>query len=214
MLTIYWPHQLYSENSKKDKWLLYLEGLPIIDGVRQGECLLAPGYINPLKLKSKTNTDPLLEQLLLAPAPYMMRPNSNKTQFNSLSRYTQSEKASYSKYSKDANLNRVRRDMISRIIRPERFMDNKEGKKHDIVELDCNKATASCIKIQCEIYNIPAKSDVNVHVKARLWNTTLVTEYPRFDLVRIMSRGMLKIPLNFSVEQIESNDAAMVSNKK
>ncbi|XP_036318657.1 integrin alpha-PS1 isoform X3 [Rhagoletis pomonella] len=224
VLTIYWPHQLTSEKSKKDKWLLYIEAMPIVENVELSECFVAPEYVNPLKLASKTKSDELFDTLLMAPAPYMMRP-TNKTQyFNRYSTY--SEKSVYTKqkapqrpglYDADDDdddddeeryLNRVRRNTIERIIRPERFMDiggEHTNRKRDIVELDCNKATASCVKIQCDIYNMPAKTEAYVHIRARLWNSTLVSEYPRADLVRIMSRAQVKIPLEYSVEQTEAH---------
>nr|XP_036220960.1 integrin alpha-PS1 isoform X2 [Bactrocera oleae] len=221
VLTIYWPHQLTSEKSKKDKWLLYLEAMPIVENAELSECFVAPEHINPLKLTAKTKSNDLLSTLQMAPAAYMMRP-TDKTQY--FSRYsTYSEKSVYKKqkptqrpgpHDEDDDdeegryLNRVRRNTFERIIRPERFMDNggeHTNRKRDIVELDCNKATASCVKIQCEIYNIEALTEAYVHIRARLWNSTLVSEYPRADLVRIMSRATVKIPLEYSVEHTEEN---------
>ncbi|XP_037937468.1 integrin alpha-PS1 isoform X2 [Teleopsis dalmanni] len=212
VLTIYWPYQLYNEQNKQEKWLLYLESIPIIENVRQGECFVPPEYVNPLKLTSKSNTNLLMDTLLLGPAAFMMRP-TNKTQFSSRSRLVQSEKYTSSKRSTTAN--RVRRDMLTRIIRPERFMDARDSrdKKRDIVELDCNKATASCIKIRCEIYNMAAKSEVNIHIRARLWNSTLVSEYPRADLVKIISTAQVKIPLEYAVEQTEEHESISVETR-
>ncbi|XP_054088333.1 integrin alpha-PS1 isoform X2 [Zeugodacus cucurbitae] len=221
VLTIYWPHQLTSEKSKKDKWLLYLEAMPIVENAELSECFVAPEHINPLKLTSKTKPNELLSTLQMAPAPYMMRP-LNKTQyFNRYSTY--SEKSVYKKqkpterpglHDEDDDdeegryLNRVRRNTFERIIRPERFMDiggEHTSRKRDIVELDCELATASCVKIQCEIYNIEPLTEAYVHIRARLWNSTLVSEYPRADLVRISSRAHVKIPLEYSVEHTEKD---------
>lgn len=208
---------MYSEKDKRDKWLLYLEEMPVIDNVRQGECFVASEYVNPLKLTTKSKTNLVVDDLLLGPAPYMMRP-LNKTHFANRSYM---EKSTYNKQqinNEDSSssygiLNRLRRDTLTRIIRPERFMDfrgDQKNKKRDIVELECNKATAKCIKIQCEIYNMAANTEAYVHVKARLWNSTLVTEHPRADAVRIISTAHVEIPTQFNVEQTQMADELTV----
>ncbi|XP_075155333.1 multiple edematous wings isoform X2 [Haematobia irritans] len=219
-LTIYWPHQVHSEKDNRDKWLLYLEETPIIDNVRQGECFVSSEYVNPLKLTTKSKTNLIVDDLLLGPAPYMMRP-LNKSQF---AHRTYMEKSSYSSSkqeisSEDANsgfLNRLRRDTLTRIIRPERFMDirgDHKNRKRDIVELDCTKATAKCIKIQCDIYNMPSNTEAYVHIKARLWNSTLVSEHPRADAVRIISTAHVQIPPEFSVEQTQTTEPLTVETR-
>ncbi|XP_073832470.1 multiple edematous wings isoform X3 [Musca autumnalis] len=220
-LTIYWPHQITSEKDKRDKWLLYLEEMPIIDNVRQGECFVSSEYVNPLKLQSKSKTNLVVDDLLLGPAPYMMRP-FNKTQF---AHRMYMEKSSYSSSKQEVTqeesssggiLNRLRRDTLTRIIRPERFMDfrgDHKNKKRDIVELDCTKATANCIKIQCDIYNMPANTEAYVHIKARLWNSTLVSEHPRADAVRIISTAHVEIPKEFSVEQTQTSEPLTVETR-
>lgn len=193
----------------------------MINNVRQGECFVAPEYVNPLKLTTKSKTNLVIDDLLLGPAPYMMRP-LNKTQF---AHRTYMEKSSYSSSkqeitSEDSSsglLNRLRRDTLTRIIRPERFMDfrgDHKNKKRDIVELDCTKATAKCIKIQCDIYNMAANTEAYVHIKARLWNSTLVSEHPRADAVRIISTAEVKIPQEFSVEQTQTTEPLTVSTVK
>ncbi|XP_013118414.2 integrin alpha-PS1 isoform X1 [Stomoxys calcitrans] len=224
-LTIYWPYQVYSEKDKRDKWLLYLEEIPIIDNVRQGQCFVSSEYVNPLNLTTKAKNKPNLEDILSAPASYMMKP-LNKTQF---AHRTHMEKSSYSSSKQEiigedfssssttaGFLNRLRRDTLTRIIRPERFMDMRgdhKNKKRDIVELDCTKATASCIKIQCDIYNMPANTEAYVHVKARLWNSTLMSEHARADAVRIISTAHVQIPPEFSVEQLQTAEPLTVETR-
>lgn len=185
--------------------------MPVIENVRQGECFVPAEYINPLKLATKSKSNLIVDDLLLGPAPYMMRP-MNKTHFN---HRTYMEKSTYSKQvnnEETAILNRLRRDTLTRIIRPERFMDIRDhkNKKREIVEMDCNKATANCIKIQCEIYNMLPETEVYVYVKARLWNSTLVSEHPRADAVRIISTAQVQIPLEFRVEQTQTTEPLLV----
>lgn len=213
-LTIYWPYQVFSEKDKRDKWLFYLEEMPVIENVRQGECFIPSEYINPLKLRSKSKSNTIVDDLLLGPAPFMTKP-INKT--HSAHR-TYMQKSSYSKQvnTVEKSLNRLKRDTLTRIIRPERFMDIRDhkNKKRDIVELDCNKATANCIKIQCEIYNMPPNTEAYVYVKARLWNSTLVSEHPRADAVRIISTAQVHIPFEYRVEQTQTAEPILVSYLK
>lgn len=216
-LTIYWPHQLYSGKDKRDKWLLYLEEMPTIENIGHAECFVPSEYVNALKLstrfksKSPLMMDMMDDLLLGAPAPYMMRPmlNNRSQPFIGHRGYNQIEKSTYQK---STFLNRLRRDTLSRIIRPERFMDFREtkNKKRDIVELDCNKATANCTKIQCDLYDLPPNTEAYIHIKARLWNSTLVAEHPRADAVRIISTARMHIPLEYRIEQTQLTEQIMV----
>ncbi|EDV91936.1 integrin alpha-PS1 isoform X2 [Drosophila grimshawi] len=194
-LDIFLPLRLESGHSDdlkhgggKYQYLQYLEDKPQIE-TGQGECTVPPEYVNPLKLASMakwpTHRQEQLQKLQL-----------NKTHFRA---------------------NRLPRNTIERIVRPERFMDGREvggkGKKQQIVELNCDKYTAQCIKIQCEFFGMPAKTEAQVTLKVRLWNSTLVAEYPRVDLVRIMSTAHVKIPQNFGVEQLENNNLIVVETR-
>ncbi|XP_017140366.1 integrin alpha-PS1 isoform X2 [Drosophila miranda] len=200
-MIIHWPWSLYSdpERGHTDLYLLYLEQMPTVE-IGVGECHVAPEYVNPLKLASGSQES--ASGFLGAPATLMMvhgRSQLNKNQTHS----------THSTHS------RQQRSTLERVTRLERLIYEPEaagmgssgsGKKQDIVELDCNKGTARCIRIECDIYNMPARSEAQVMVKARLWNSTLVSEYPRVDRVRIISTATAKIPEDFGVEVMEHND--------
>lgn len=109
----------------------------------------------------------------------------------------------------DTRLNRIRRDQ-AKIIRADRLID-KDGKKTDIVVMDCEKETAFCITIVCDIFNMQPKSESNIIVNARLWNSTLVSDYPRVDLVNIVSRIDIQIPKEYKVEQSNPINQAVVN---
>lgn len=223
LLSIYLPYILESgqgfelESAAKDQYLQYLEDKPIIE-TGQGECTVAPEYVNPLKLASKTPSSSLRSaSYLSAPASMMKWPSHRQHQQIQL-QLNKTQNWSQHKSSQDyAHANRLRRNTLERIVRPERFMDGREsgvkGKKQQIVELNCDKLTAHCIKIQCEFYAMPAKTEAQVVLKVRLWNSTLVAEYPRVDLVRIMSTAHVKIPADFGVEQLENNDKILVETR-
>ncbi|XP_034489555.1 integrin alpha-PS1 isoform X2 [Drosophila innubila] len=230
LLVIYLPLMLESgqglelASAAKDQYLQYLEEKPFIE-TGQGECTVAPEYVNPLKLASKTSANLRSASYLSAPASMMKWPThrqqqqqqqQQQLQRNKTQSWSQQKSVQDQDYN-NANRLRRRRNTLERIVRPERFMDGREsnvkGKKQQIVELNCDKLTAHCIKIQCEFYAMPAKTEAQVVLKVRLWNSTLVAEYPRVDLVRIMSTAHVKIPADFGVEQLENNDKIVVETR-
>ncbi|XP_023169048.1 integrin alpha-PS1 [Drosophila hydei] len=221
-LLIYVPLMLESGHDKdleqgKVQYLQYLEEKPSIE-TGQGECTVAPEYINPLKLASKAASNLRSAPYLMAPAAMKKSPSHRQQQLNKTHSFVQTQHWSQQKSSQEHGLaNRLPRSTFERIVRPERFMDGRDSgvksKAQQIVELNCDKFTAHCIKIQCEFYAMQAKTEAQVTLKARLWNSTLVAEYPRVDLVRIISTAMVKIPKDFHVEQVENNDNILVETR-
>uniref|UniRef100_U5EVI2 Putative vitronectin receptor alpha subunit n=1 Tax=Corethrella appendiculata TaxID=1370023 RepID=U5EVI2_9DIPT len=200
---ILWPHQV-ANDKEQGKWLLYLEDKPIIEAAGGGDCQLKNmSFINPLRLTKKSFMTEIPE---LAPEAYARRNLNKSTTFTGES----SEKStSFSKFSSSSStLNRVKRDR-SMIIRAESLTD-KDGKKKDIVHMDCNKNTAKCIEIKCSIYNMQKKAEAFIHIKARLWNSTLVSDYPKVDLVKISSYAKISIPPGYGVQQNEKDDSVSV----
>lgn len=139
-------------------------------------------YINPLKLvqdKSENNTDDLLSPEKVQAAGFLTM-RSNKSNFIKV------------RSNGEATLNRFRRDQ-AKIIRAEKLIGS-DGKKQDVVIMDCEKDTASCITINCRIYNMPTKSEAYIQIKSRLWNSTLSGDYPAVDYVQIVSRASVSVP--------------------
>lgn len=56
------------------------------------------------------------------------------------------------------------------------------------------------------------KTEAYIYVKARLWNSTLVADYPRVDLVKIVSHAKIKIPDAYGISQTRINDETTVLN--
>lgn len=77
---------------------------------------------------------------------------------------------------------------------------------------DCGKESAKCITLNCVIYNMPSKSEAYVHVKSRLWNSTLVADYPRVDFVRIVSYAHMSIPAIYGIQQKKKDDWTSVGS--
>lgn len=76
---------------------------------------------------------------------------------------------------------------------------------------DCEKGTAKCVTLSCKIYNMPSKSEAYVHIKSRLWNSTLVADYPRVDLIKIVSSAQISIPEIYNIQQTRRDDMATVN---
>lgn len=58
---------------------------------------------------------------------------------------------------------------------------------------------------------MPSKSEAYVHVKSRLWNSTLVADYPRVDLVKIVSTAHISIPDVYNIQQTKKDDKVSVN---
>ncbi|KAL5276903.1 ITGA7 family protein [Megaselia abdita] len=184
-VTILWPFQVKNDKPQ-GKWLLYLEEEPTIERLdgRQGQglCTVESQNVNPLKLaqvKNDNSTEGLQGPEIVQSAGFLTM-RSNKSQFMK------------SRSNGESSLNRFRRDR-AKVIRAEKLTD-ADGKKRDVVVMDCEKDTASCIKINCRIYNMPQKSEAYIQIKSRLWNSTLSGDYPAVDMVQIVSRASVMVP--------------------
>lgn len=167
-----------------------------------GDCVVEPhAAINPLGLKKTSVMNELIQM-----DRYTQRAHNKSLTFSA----AKSERISFSKQStissSESTLNRVRRDR-SMVIRAERLTD-KDGKQTDIVNMDCKRNTAKCVTIVCNIYDVQPKAQVLINVTARLWNSTLVSDYPKVDLVKIASVARIKV---YEVQQVHHSDSVTVS---
>lgn len=55
------------------------------------------------------------------------------------------------------------------------------------------------------------KSEAYIHVKARLWNSSLVSDYPRVDRIDIVSYAQIKLPDAYGIVQRKDDDHISVS---
>ncbi|XP_066588057.1 integrin alpha-PS1 isoform X2 [Prorops nasuta] len=174
---ISWPYEV-ANDKEHGKWLLYLEELPIVQG--SGECKLPPGHsANPLNLQGNLSMDDL-DSLLPLP--------------------TSSPSLSYN----HSNYMRSKRD-TEKVVNTKIIID-KDGHRHQVVSMNCKATTAKCFDITCIIYNLQRKQEATITVKARLWNSTLVEDYPKVDMVKIGSNAKIIIPQNVVIQQENLKD--------
>jgi hypothetical protein len=103
---------------------------------------------------------------------------------------------------------RKRREVV---VTPEEIRaPDGSGETIKVVTLDCARQTAKCLQFKCVIRELRANQTALVKVRARLWNSTLVEDYPNVKYVRIISRGQLELEDFPVIQQDPSNDAAMI----
>lgn len=136
-IEIDWPQQV-GNDKPQGKWLLYLEGLPVVEstGGSNGECTVDSAHLNPLKLNYRqSNNSKIAAALMEDPA---LTRRSNKS-YTFAREYREKISSSYGtlstekKTNDEAILNRVRRDR-AKIIKPEKLVD-RDGKKSNIVSM-------------------------------------------------------------------------------
>lgn len=93
------------------------------------------------------------------------------------------------------------------IIKPQAVTDEKTGKTMQVVHLSCDSpATAKCFAFRCNIRNLAAGRTATIYIKSRLWNSTLVEDYPRVNTVSIKSRASLILPKDLREDQDQEDD--------
>ena len=201
---ISWPFQV--ENGKRQgKWLLYLVDHPLLKNGR-GDCVLPPGYrANPLNLTTVHNG------IIARHAPDMPH-NVVYKESDFTERYT-SESAGDTL--EDQDLRSMMRSLTSRerprkakreveqVILPHIIKDEL-GKDMKVVTLDCDRGSAKCLKVTCQIYNLPAKMPATIEIRSRVWNSTLAEDYADVDFVEIFAKA--KVVVDPDITQDISDD--------
>ncbi|XP_011558846.3 integrin alpha-PS1 [Plutella xylostella] len=193
-VVISWPHQVAAD-SREGKWLLYPEDVPTVEGDQNnGECFVSEREINPLKIRPGP-TEKILENLEINPF-FSMGKSSNplKEEHNDTD----------PKYN-SAGENKVRRRRDIDPVKAEAYTD-KDGQRKHIVNMSCQNKTAKCIQFQCVIYRLGRMQGATITVKSRLWNSTLVEDYPRVSHVNIASSAYILIPEHYNIRQNKQQD--------
>ncbi len=78
---------------------------------------------------------------------------------------------------------------VERVIRPHVSADGLTRS----VTLDCDRGTAKCLHITCQIFSLPANVSATIVVRGRLWNATLVEDYFDVDYVDILTKARVAV---------------------
>ena len=192
---ISWPHQV-ENNKPQGKWLLYLTSHPIVKN-GAGSCRLPPGYFpNPLNLSSYNEMESVQSAQLRQPnfePDNLWHPDSELLESgleSNAEKYRPGESSEYL-----AKSSRSKRE-VERIVSPLVVRSdpaNPDDPGQLVVRLDCDRGTAKCLPITCQIYNLKANNSFTIEIKSRLWNATLVEDYSNIDRVEILSKASVII---------------------
>ena len=176
-----WPFQV--ENGKRQgKWLLYLSDHPLLKDGR-GDCVLPAGYhANPLNLS--IGHDGIAYRHAPDPPSNLV---FSKESFDELFQPLQDLKASYNEPH-----GRGRRE-IEQTVSPE-VIKSGEGQSDKLVlTFDCDRGTAKCLKITCQMYALSAGDSATIEIRSRVWNSTLVEDYSNVDSVEIFAKAKVSV---------------------
>ncbi|XP_053971338.1 integrin alpha-PS1 isoform X1 [Hylaeus volcanicus] len=177
-IRISWPYEVANDKAH-GKWLLYLEELPTVEPFGHGECMPLPEHVlNPLKLQDSANDDDMDVSSSVVSTPPTLHSYINHV--------------------------RTRRD-TEKVLNTHIITD-KDGHRRQVVSMNCKAGTAKCFNITCFIFNLQRKQEAVITVKARLWNSTLVEDYPKVDQVHIASNAEIIIPQNVTIQQENLKD--------
>ncbi|TRY70313.1 hypothetical protein TCAL_06649 [Tigriopus californicus] len=67
-----------------------------------------------------------------------------------------------------------------------------------------------CMEIRCQLQQLMPNSDVIVKMRSRVWNSTLVDDFPTLDHIRLRVQGTLVLPKEVKAHQSSDNDQVTV----
>ncbi|XP_049862798.1 integrin alpha-PS1 isoform X1 [Schistocerca gregaria] len=173
-----WPIQV-ANDKPQGKWLLYLIEPPSVEAIGGGQCYMEPEQVNPLGL--------------------VQRPGVDETPLEALIMISDNEA--------NASASTRRKRDTEMVIRAE-LQTDKDGRQRQIVTMSCSQGSAKCIRFRCSVRNLQMKQEAVIKIRSRLWNSTLVEDYPKVDSVRIRSRARIELPESPAIHQNTADDEA------
>uniref|UniRef100_A0A646QFY9 Integrin alpha-PS1 n=1 Tax=Hemiscolopendra marginata TaxID=943146 RepID=A0A646QFY9_9MYRI len=214
-LTIHWPYEI--ENSRdRGKYLLYLVEPPTFYH-SYGSCNIDKRYINELNLRKKSEpkraSGPAIDDKEFTETVDSLTTDSDKS--------ATSERKESSEYNRTVTRTETRtetRSETKRTSKTTRTSEESEStrKKREAssaqtssqssqkktIVFECN-TTAKCLKFQCSIYNLWKNSLAELRFKSRLWNSTLVMDYPDVHAVQIITTVDIEVDPVSKVELVD-----------
>lgn len=109
-------------------------------------------------------------------------------------------------------LNSINNSSLLNIQRRKRDVEMIVRKGPDnVVRMNCSAGTAKCLKFKCVIYKLLNQQSATITIRARLWNSTLVEDYPKVKAVEIASTAKIIIPSRGGLI-ITSNPSDIIAN--
>ncbi len=93
---------------------------------------------------------------------------------------------------------------VEKVVAP-RTVATNDGRDLVVITLDCDRGTAKCLDIRCDVFNLPVQVPATVEVRSRLWNSTLAEDYgSTIDLVEVFTKA--EIELDGDISQYIGDD--------
>lgn len=81
----------------------------------------------------------------------------------------------------------------------------ESGSGRKVIKLGCADKSAKCIRIRCRVFRLDKKQSVKIVVRARLWESTLLQDYPSYE-VQISSLARVTVSPDLNIFQDTSDD--------
>ena len=115
---------------------------------------------------------------------------------------------SYNSYTETVN-KRHRRDLES-VIEAD-YVVSEDGSASRVVVMDCGRRSAKCLTISCSLPRLRRRDFAVIKLRSRVWNSTLVEDYPHIDSVVINARARLEMAPALASQQMRGDDEMTVS---
>lgn len=104
---------------------------------------------------------------------------------------------------------RIKRDLES-VVEADNVLTSG-GSVSRVVVFDCGRTTAKCFTITCSLTDLARRDNAVIKLRSRVWNSTLVEDYPHVDSVIINARASIELPRQLAGQQSKGDDETTVS---
>ncbi|RUS81409.1 hypothetical protein EGW08_010847 [Elysia chlorotica] len=186
-ITIQWPYEVPGPNGQPGKHLLYLMRMPKITGsvIKCNDDDIRR-FVNPLGIKevrspeAATGASTDTAVLINNPAYTVAQGGETKSQ-----------------PAKEAAALRQKREAV-----------RSKRASSKVVTMSCHDDTARCFEYKCKLGKLEDKNEfVKISMEARLWESTLLSDYRKSDNVEIISWGHITVPEKLKIVQDTSDDS-------
>merc|ERR1712122_39221 len=90
-------------------------------------------------------------------------------------------------------------------------MGTEDGSVSRVVVFDCGRSSAKCFTISCNLPRLRRRDFAVIKLRSRVWNSTLVEDYPHIDSVVINARARLEMAPEVESQQMRGDDETTIS---
>ena len=128
---------------------------------------------------------------------------------------TQSVKTSHRKIENSYNsyhetVNKRHKRNVETVIEADSVV-TEDGSVSRVVVFDCGRKSAKCFTISCNLPRLKRRDFAVIKLRSRVWNSTLVEDYPHIDSVVINARARLEMAPDLASQQMRGDDETTVS---